>query len=324
MDQEPTFAWGGETYTRQRVTATIRLVKKDEMPTAVAHASQKTVESLYWQDGTNPDLVYTQFILDTEGDNQNWDYMPRPSLVQSYATAKYKPMDMEHIIVEDSSMVHMDKKAPPVKNTIFGVMTHSALANANGTLLTAKEIEALDLSDDWTRKDKDKVCVVGYAALYNFLFPETVKDTLAAATDGSMKVSMERWIRKYDFLYRDAKGSVQSMSKEDAETKGLFRAWAQRQPYNGYPIWRRSLEFVYGGVASTTNPANSMAGYLTQSTLKAAASKAVNSPAVQKLLDRHSELHREFAVALDENRKQELIAEHASIHQHLYDLGKLV
>jgi hypothetical protein len=308
---------GDQEYVRTRVTASMKLVKEDELPDGVAKANKSTASQFHWQDGVNPDLVWTQFVLDSEGANKNWDYMPREALIKYHATAKYKPFDMEHVIEEVDSMMYMDKKYPPVKNTIFGVMTHASLADAEGKLLDTKAVADLDKSD-LVREKSDRLTVVGWAALYNFLFPKTVAGVLTSAEDGIMRVSMERWIREYDFLYKESDGTLKAIARKEAEANGYADSWAKKEMVNGYPIWRRSLAFVYGGVASTTNPANPMAGFLehSESVVKAAASVQLTD-AHRKLLERHSEIHREFAISTDDNRKQALISEHAWIHQCL-------
>jgi len=201
-------------------------------------------------------------------------------------------------------MVFMSKDNPPVRNTIYGVMTATAPAWAStGELMTADEIKKLDMADDWHRPDKDKVAVVAWGALYSFLFPKTVADITDAIDNGEMFVSMERWIGKHDFLVWDSgKGDYGSVSKDDAIGLGYAERWKTHQKVNGQPIHRRSLSYVYGGAATTENPANKMARFVEPDYVKAAAGLKNVNPELQILLDSHGECHRAFAISTIDNR----------------------
>lgn len=284
---------GGERYLRERVTARLRLADPTDTPVAVAKASNDAVGKLYWPDQKNPDLVHVQFVLDTEGANANWDYQTRANMAASHSTAVFKPIDMEHVISEQSSMTVMNKDAPPVKNTICGVMTSTALCWAKtGAVLTDDELKKLDTSDDWRRGDDDKLAICAWGALYSFLFPKTVADVLQSIEDGEMHVSMERWIASFDFMVWDGKG-YGSVSKADAESNGVMGRWKTHQSLNGKPIFRRSLASVYGGVANTTNPANSLSRFLGEDVVKSEAS-ARTLAALGRL---HDAIHARFMVA---------------------------
>ena len=186
----------GSDFCAAQVLAKLSLAGKDAPAPARAVAGQ-----LHWGDEQNPDLVHVRFILDTEGANANWDYMPRPQLLTSHGSAVFKPIDVEHVIAEDASMVQMAKNQPPVRNTICGVMTHTAACWANsGELLTEKELADLEKTDNWDRPDDQKVAVAAWGALYKFLFPKTVANLLESIDAGQMWVSMERWIGKLDYL----------------------------------------------------------------------------------------------------------------------------
>ena len=172
MDDEQYITIGDQIYLRSWARA--RVVRADDaMPVGVQRATAEVEKSLHWKDGKNPDLVHVKYILDTEGWNNNWDYMPREQLLASHGTAVFKPLDMCHVIKENASMVFMSKDNPPVRNTIYGVMTATAPAWAStGELMTADEIKKLDMADDWHRPDKDKVAVVAWGALYSFHLPQ--------------------------------------------------------------------------------------------------------------------------------------------------------
>jgi hypothetical protein len=305
----------GVEYVVAQATAKLRVIPSPVVK-AVASKVDGEITKDFWQDGENTDIVWAQFILDAEGENQNWDYMPRPVMMASFGTAKFKPFDMDHVIKESGkSMVFVDPKKSTYQNTIFGVMTDSALAKSDGTILTPKEITALKTTDVFGRPDDEKLAVVGIAALWNFCFPKTVGDVVNYARQGAMHVSMERWIHKYDFLYRTEKGTLASISKAKAIENGYHEMWAKRKKVNDAPILRRSLKFVYGGVASTMTPANELSTFLNSGPEQAVASAVANNPALKNLVMRHDEVHRAYAVSTDEGEKASLSRENAWLHE---------
>ena len=312
---EQTIQIGNETYIRSWARAKVVRAKAEEIPEPILRASAEVESKLHWSDGTNPDLVHVKFILDTEGANDNWDYMPRAQLLSAHASAIFKPMDMSHIIKEQSSMMGCSKDSPPVKNTICGVMTATASAwAATGELLTADELKNMDMKDDWNREDDDKVAVVAWGALYSFLFPKTVADITKAIDEGDMFVSMERWIGKHDFLVWDAgKADFVAMSKQDAIDAGHSDRWTKHQKVNGKQILRRSLSYVYGGAATTMIPANKMARFVEPSYVKAAASQQEISAELKNLLQAHSECHRAFVISTGVSKQAALIERHRRI-----------
>lgn len=316
MNDDQVISVGGQQFLRVPVTARLRRVEASAIPPELALASEQVSQQLHWNDKNNPDLVYVQFVLDTEGANANWDYMPRPQLIANHSTAIYKPFDMEHVIIEQNSMSGMSKTNPPVKNTIYGVMTSTALAWAKtGELLSKDEIKDLDNTDDTTRGDDDKVAVVAWGALYKFLFPQTVADVLEQIDNGQLAVSMERWIGKFDFLAWDG-DKYQAVSREEGDNLGHYDRWKQHQTVNSKPIYRRSLSYVYGGVASTTNPANKLSRFIAPELQKAVAS---GDTTLLQLCRLHDALHTAFDVA-DGAEKAKIIAHHTQVTQAIGQL----
>jgi hypothetical protein len=307
---------GGQQFLRARVTAKLHLAND----TAVEPASAKAVASqLHIPDTKNPDLVHVQFILDTEGGNSNWDYMPREQLVKSHATAIFKPIDMEHVIVENDSMTLMSKDNPPVRNTTCGVMTATELCWAStGKGITGDELEKLDLADKWDRPDDEKIAVRAWGALYRFLFPKTVDDLLESINDGNMSVSMERWIGKMDFMAWDGADYL-AYAKTTAEDNGVANRWKVHQSINAQPVYRRSLSYIYGGVANTTNPANKLCRFSEPEMEKAAASCQDRSQ-LELLMKWHDSLHDEFELATSVAAKQAVIQVHEKVTRDIVSL----
>jgi hypothetical protein len=304
---------GGKDFVRAEARAKVKVVARESVPQEVTNRTRAIASDLHWTGKENPDLVYVQVIMDTEGPNANWDYQPRAVLMAKHSTAVFKPWDMDHVVEEKGSLTTMSKDNPPVRNTIFGVMTATALCWAStGELLTDDEIKTVSQEDKWDREDGEKVAVMAWAALYRFLFPKTVDDIVEQANAGDMFVSMERWIAEYDFLVWDtASKDYKAQSLDTAKANGIFNRWKTRQTANGKPVYRRSLSCFYGGIASTTNPANKLARFVEPSFVKSAASDK-NDAVLEKLLERHGEVHAAFALASCEDQPR-LIAEHERI-----------
>lgn len=272
-------------------------IEKPEQVTQAVAASDKKV--IGWVNSNNPDLVYVKFILDTEGPNKNRDYQPRTTLLDSYKTAVNKPMDWEHIVKEQGSLVRGSKENPPARNTVFGVMVHSALANSDGELLTEEQIKEIDRTDDMSRPLKDRIAVVGWACLWRYIFPQTVKDILDKAENGNLYVSMERWLLDFDYLI-EQEGKTRSVTRADAKTMGLDEKWKKKENYLGRPILRRTNKCVYGGVASTANPANPACKYL-ELTTEAPAPVSAKATDFESLKSVYDEVTRLLDVSTSES-----------------------
>lgn len=291
----------GREFTIAVATAShLKIVAETDLPTPALRAMGA---KKYRNDSQNPDLLWVQFVMDTEGANANHDYMPRPQLLEGFHTARFKPFDMEHVIIESDSMVGIpDKKNPPVTNTIFGVMTHAVLSWADGTLLSEDEIEKLDNRDVMNRPDSEKVAVTVWAGLYRVLFPKTVGDLKEEIDDGNMHVSMERWIYHWDFLVANQSGKYEAVGRKAAVQNGIADKWAKFEKHNGMPIYRRTLDYVYGGCASTTRPANPNATYQTVTDQeKNEVAAAANSNELENLSEHIREVHTSSAISTDES-----------------------
>jgi hypothetical protein len=312
----------GKVYTRCRVIAG-RASRSDPVTAKgqLAKANSDSAE-MAWYDQNNPDLVHVQFMLDTEGPNANWDLQTRAEMVRAHHTAKFKPIDMEHIIVEHASMMYGSKSQPPVANTICGVITGTALAWAtSGQLLTPEEVKNLDLSDDVNRADDKKLGIMAWGAMYKFLFPKTVAHVIDAIDDKQMAVSMERWIAAYDFLVWDeASAQWTVVTQAEAKKDGTLGKWSMKQKKGDKPIYRRTNSCVYGGVANTSNPANQLSQFFPIVQQKANANL---SPEKKILLDGlkayHDQLHAKYAKVAASERKA-IEEEHERVTRAIADL----
>jgi len=314
MAKETCIQIGSDVYTRVRVTARASLANAQNTPPAIWAGVKAANDQLWWTDDRNPDLLHLRFVLDCEGANKNWDYMPRPQLLKGFSTAVYKPFDMEHLVDEQGSMVTSGKTngIPPVTNTIFGVMTAAAVGQPDGSLLTADEIKALDQTDDWQRTDENKIAVIAWASLYQFMFPKTVSHIAEEIDNGTMAVSMERWLKSYDYMVWDGE-QYKAVPLAEARNNGVDALWSIHQMVEGKPILRRALSYVYGGVAGTSNPAQPLSQFVAPSVIKAAASENIRQNEILNLLTaRHGEIHQSFCVASCDNQAA-LITEHLAI-----------
>jgi len=303
---------GDRTFVRSAVRARAILANEGNTPSNVWSGVKAVSRKMWSDDPDNFDMCFVKFVLDVEGANLNWDYMPRPSLIKKYSTAVFKPFNMHHITEEEDSMVYTDRVNIPVLNTIFGVMTHAALGRPDGTLLTDKEVEKLEGNDDWSRPSEDRIAVIAWAGLYKMYFPMTVADLIEAIDNESMAVSMERYIDKLDYLVWDG-SQYKSVKRAKAQIEGIERKWQEHKAINNKPVFRRALSFVYSAVAGTDNPAQPLSKFLSPSKVKSSAHLSTNDKAIlEKLLKRHSELHEAFVVALH-GEQSHLIDEHLRV-----------
>lgn len=211
--------------------------------------------------GREPDIAWVKLTLDAEGLNQNYDYLPRPTLLRDYGTARLKPFDSNHIVRAGRSLIDYQDDSPGVQNTIFGVMAEAAVGDAGGRILPPDAIAALDPTDRTDRADPEKLTVVAWAALYRFLFPETVADVVAAAERGTEHVSMRRWLLEWDYLYAGSDGRWHVIDAAAAKRSGVEEAYLNQGTVNGVRPIRRARRVSYGGVATTGNPAQRLSTY---------------------------------------------------------------
>lgn len=312
-DTETTIQVGDDVYTRVRVTAKLRLADPANTPAPMMERAKAAEEYLWWQDKVNFDLCHVNFILDVEGENNNNDYMPREALVKGFSTARFKPVNMEHTVEENGSMLYIAKGNPiPAKNTIFGVMTNTALANSQGKILTPEEIASLDMTDNFDRPKNEKLTVVAWASLWNFLFPQTVANLIAEVQNRDISVSMEKWLKVYDYMVWNHTASTWNyVTPAAAADNGVEYKYKSRQMVDGRRVYRRALSFVYGGCASTHNPAQPMSRFIAPSMVRSVASGA-DDEFLKILLSQHGEVHQRFVVSPYEEQS-DLIAQHLKI-----------
>ncbi|MEM8875303.1 MAG: hypothetical protein AAGD32_13735 [Planctomycetota bacterium] len=310
------FEHDGVEYERVRVTASLSLRPASE-DDIVEPMDRAVAGKLFTINKRSPDLINVDLLLDTEGVNGNWDYMTRSAILADHGTAKWKPMDMDHGVEEAESYV--TGKASANHNTIFGVMTGASLCNSEGELLTAEQVSDLPSEEDMYRPDAEKVAVKAHASLWRFMFPRTAEDLTKSIASGSMKVSMERWISDLDYLTWNG-NDWDVTDKATAKQNGIHERWENHIETNGYPTIRRTHRFLYGGVASTTNPANALSRYLPTGLDFAAASRWPGANpgllnAYTAIQAEHAELHRAFATLRDDAERDHLIARHRDLHE---------
>jgi len=301
----------GVMYPVARSTATLSIAR------AIPEGSMKAAAAMGLPILPHPGLLWVYFILDAEGKNDNWDYMPRPSMLEYFGSAVLKPFDMEHLVKEENSLVGVNKNSPMQRNTIFGVMTSAAIADVNGNILTAEAIGKIDKKDDPYRDPKDRLTVVAWAALWSFKFPKTVKAMESHIESGSVKVSMDRIITMCDFVVHDESGKPFTIDFPTANSNGIWSRWQVHQSYNNMPIYRRSLSFIYGGVAGTFTPAQNACKFLPiPQTVSHPAS--ASDQILDNLQARHDELHNRWPISSFDERST-ITAEHAVVTQQIAD-----
>ena len=289
-------------YERTLVTARILLDRDADiamrlMPrfTTAALATPEAVSS--------PDLLFVKFVFCSEHENINGDYFPRSELVKAFQTPQHKPFNIEHMLEEKGSYISQPL-FNETHNTIIGHIIGCALAKKDGTVLTDKDVEELDRSDNPARAYDESVDIIGSAVLYDFYFPKTVADIEKMAEEGTISVSMEAWFKGFDFFVGDkiVANSDKKTKKVDEwtpENKALLDDWHHGRSVAGRRVSRVLRDVLFGGVAATETPANKESVFLTANT--------------QKELARLEKRHRELHVLYDANPCDELVNEHRDV-----------
>lgn len=166
----------------------------------------------------NPDLTFLQGIFVTSGVNQNRDVFLPSEMLRSFVTAKFKPINVEHHVVENESFVKiLEQNASfPIfsgANTIIGTIYDVAFVHdRTGKTLLASEF--LQQPTDQTlfqlsEMDKDfllsenKYHIIIAAALWKFMFPRTIADIVEDIDAGKRALSMECFFGDWDWLVDD-------------------------------------------------------------------------------------------------------------------------
>jgi len=273
-----------EKYMKSRVTAKVVI---DNQPSQLATDVANRTVAAFGYPKKNEDLAYLKFVLASEMENYNSDYLPRSEIVANFGTARNKPFDIEHVIEEEGSYI-TDKEFNQTKNTIIGHIVDSAVAQKDGTVLAEESLATFDDKDDPSRPYEDQIDIVGTGVLYKFLFPQTVADIIDLADKGEMSVSMEVWFLGYDYLVGTE--IVPYSETTAAQYQPMFE---NREEVDGRPVSRVLRNVIFGGVAATDNPADPEAQIL-----ETAASKKelAGDSKFRSLVARHNELHELYVL----------------------------
>lgn len=285
-----------KTYVTAKVSP---LYSKDIKKTVASKDKKYEIPEL---DNITIDLAPFKIVLVSEKENLNGDFFNRSELIQARGTPINKPFNIEHTVSEDESYISQPY-FNRTKNTIVGHMIYSALADKSGNVLSDKEIEKIDASDNPNRDDKDCLDIVAVATLYQFYFPKTVADIKESSEKNKMFVSMECWFRGYDFLV-DGKIIERTELNNDFYTE----KWRnQEKGSDGKRICRVLKGVIFGGVGATPNPANPESVFLSMATM---------NQELEQLKRRHDELH----VLYSFNPMEEYKKEHDAVEKSVASL----
>jgi hypothetical protein len=288
-------------YQHTRVIAKLRFDEDEGVAQAMMRSVSSSVSASI--DPDSKDLVPVSFIIASEHENINGDYLARSEIARAAKTCVNKPFDIEHELEEDGSYI-----SHPLfnysKNTIVGHMVASGLSKKGGKILDDKAVAVLDMADDPNRKDQDSLDVHAAAVLYSFYFPDTVSDVKRLAAKGSMFVSMETWFKGFDFM---ASGKiVENKGEEDKDSAELLKMWTAGAKDGGRRVSRVLRGIIFGGVAAVRTPANKASVFTTASSREA------------KLHTRHDQLHAMWLLEPSEAIK----VEHERVTREIHEISK--
>lgn len=177
-----------------------------------------------------PDLMYVEAVLVTEGLNDNDDGFLHEELVSAQGSPLLKPINMGH---NDKSIV--------------GVMYGVTARRLDGTLVTEDDGSEFEL--------------VMHGVVWHYLpHLRGVADRIAENfANGNCFVSMECWFQGYDYGLYNSEGILEDVIKRDNSTAHLekhLRVRGGSGSHNGKRIGRALRDITFGGVAFVDIPAN--------------------------------------------------------------------
>lgn len=235
----------------------------DGIQQAFASFGERSKANFGEVDFKNPDLTYLQGIFVTSGQNYNRDVFLPSEMLHSFVTARMKPINIEHTVEENGSLVKAFSKKTSIplttgKNTIIGSIYDVAFVhNKSGKMLlasdysseNAKELFDLDtIDDDFTNPD-NRYHIIIAAALWKFMFPETIADIVEEIDQGGLALSMESFFLDYDLL---ANNEVKAR-RDNPELDSLYK---QRMSVGGQKVGRVLRNILWGGGGLVDTPGN--------------------------------------------------------------------
>ena len=159
------------------------------------------------------DLMFTHFILNHEGSNDNHDIFEKEIMRNRAETAINKPIDVEH------------------KQPIIGVITDARFVEPEG----------------------GKAYVECIGVIWKYLYKSLSNTIKEYYQEGKVRMSMENWFKDAQFIVGDNIYDFQTayqmgICTEKKELKALS--------FMGMPCYRKFVDYIYGGVAVTVNPAD--------------------------------------------------------------------
>lgn len=261
---------GGKEYHRSGFSVNLHSVDapistySNSIKKAFAALADKTVAGFGDVDFKNPDLSYLQGIFVTSGVNRNRDVFLPSEMLRSFVTARYKPINIEHKVEENESLVQALAKNASIPfitgtNTIIGSIYDVAFVEEK----TGKMILASDFANMPADKipfqleaiDKDfllpenKYHIIIAAALWKFVFPKTIADIVDEVNLNDRALSMESYFLDYDFL---VDGEVKNRW-DHPEYESMYR---QGLSVGGQKIGRVLKTILWGAGGLVKEPAN--------------------------------------------------------------------
>lgn len=259
---------GGKTYNRSRLLVDLRRADEPLSATSSARiqkafASFKSKAGFGDVDFKSPDLTYLQGIFVTSGMNRNRDVFLPSEMLRSFPTAMMKPINVEHEVEENGSLVQAFSKNTSIplttgKNTIIGSIYDAAFVEeGSGKMLLASEFASANVDEMYDLENIDrgflnpdkKYHIIIAAALWNFMFPKTIADIVEEIENGERALSMESFFLDYDLL---ADNEVKAR-KDNPDLDVLYK---QKMSYAGQKVGRVLRTILWGGGGLVDNPGN--------------------------------------------------------------------
>jgi len=209
------------------IPAKIRLV--DPTPNHKQKAQAALLETLQLKNlDIQPDLLYLEAVLVTEGFNDNDDVFLHEELKAALNTPLLKPINWQHN-----------------EKDIMGVLYSVEARDLNGNVLT-------EVGDGPFE-------VVVQGALWHLLphLQEKAQKVKARIEKNNLFVSMECWFDSYDYAFQTGSELPEVISKDKNDyVEGLLKVNGGAGKLDKYRVGRALRNIVFGGMGLVDKPAN--------------------------------------------------------------------
>lgn len=208
----------------------VSVTPHEDIQKVIAKQQEYYYPQKFGKDSPQPDLLYMESVLVSEGFNNNDDVFLHDELWEARFSPSFKPINWQH---NDDDII----------GVMYGVAAQDLAHNSI-------DINAEKCDEPFELKVQ--------GAIWQFIFPKKAEEIQRRQAQGNIFVSMEAWYDDFDYVVmRD--GNVYDIIKRTEGTKALdthLRVLGGSGRYKGERIGRGLRRVVFGGKGIVDFPAN--------------------------------------------------------------------